>query len=62
MRQHAVSCLNEHQRDVENRGDGESGSEGGRRMAMTMVVITVATMEMTVVMLMRVMRRHVFGS
>jgi len=29
---------------------------------MTMVVITVATMEMTVVMLMRVMRRHVFGS
>jgi hypothetical protein len=58
MRQQAVSRLNDHQRDIENRGDGEGGSERGRRMAMAMVV----TMTMIVVMLMRVMRRHAFDS
>ncbi len=60
MRQHAVNCLNEHQSDIEDSGDGEGGSERGRRMAV--VVVVVVTMMMTVVMLMRVMQRHGFDS
>jgi predicted metalloprotease len=63
MRQQAVSRLNCDQRYIENRSNGESGSERCRRMAMAMVVvIVVVTMMMTVVMLMRVMRRHAFDS
>ena len=62
MRQHAVSRLNCDQSYIENRGNGESGSERGRRVAMAVVVIMVVTMMMTVVMLMRVMRRHAFDS
>ena len=63
MRQHAVSCLNEHERDIKNRGDREGGSERGRCMAMAVVVtMVVVTMMMTVVMVMRVMRRHAFDS
>jgi hypothetical protein len=62
MRQHAVSRLNEHQRDIENRGDSEGGPERSRRMAVAMVVTMMVVMMMTVVMLMRVMQRHGFGS
>ena len=63
MLQHAVSRLNDHQRDIENRGDREGGSERGRRVAMaTVVIMVVVTMMMTVVTLMRVMRRHAFDS
>ncbi|HLN40203.1 MAG TPA: hypothetical protein VK337_20660 [Xanthobacteraceae bacterium] len=56
--------MNDHQRDIESRGEGESGSERGRRMAMAMVVavVMVVTMMMTVVMLLRVVRRHAFDS
>jgi hypothetical protein len=66
--------LNDHQRDIEDRGDGEGGSERGRRMAMVvammvimvvvamMVIMVVVTMMVIVVMLMRVMRRHAFDS
>ena len=63
MRQHAVSRLNCDQRYIENRGNGESGSERCRRMAMAMVVTVVmavmVVMMMTVAMLVRLMRRHV---
>jgi hypothetical protein len=62
MRQHAVSRLNCDQSYIENRGNGESGPERGRRMAVAMVVIMMVAMMMTVVMLMRVMRRHAFDS
>jgi hypothetical protein len=66
MRQHAISRLNCDQRYIENRSNGESGSERCRRMAMAMVVTVVmaamVVMMMTVVMLMRVMRRHAFDS
>jgi hypothetical protein len=56
MRQHAISCLNKHQSDIENCGDREGGSKRGRRMAVAVVVImVVVTMMMTVVMLMGVM-------
>ena len=41
MRQHAVSRLNCDQSYIENRGNGESGAERGRRMAMAMVVTVV---------------------
>ena len=58
MRQHAVSRLNSDQSYIENRSDGEGGSERGRRMAMAMVVTVVVVMMMTVAMLVRPMRRH----
>ena len=62
MRQHAVSRLNCDQSYIENRGNGESGSERCRRMAMAMVVTVVmavmVVMMMTVAMLVRLMRRH----
>ena len=66
MRQHAISRLNCDQRYIENRGNGESGSERCRRMAMAMVVTVVmavmVVMMMTVAMLVRLMRRHAFDS
>ena len=55
MRQHAVSRLNCDQRYIENRGNGESGSERCRRMAMAMVVAVMVVMMMTVAMLVRLM-------
>ena len=62
MRQHAISRLNCDQRYIENRGNGESGSERCRRMAMAMVVTVVmavmVVMMMTVATLVRLMRRH----
>ena len=60
MRQHAVSRLDCDQSYIENRGNGESGPERGRRMTVTMAVIMMVAMMMTVVM--RVMRRHAFDS
>jgi hypothetical protein len=60
MRQHAVSRLDCDQSYIENRCNGESGPERGRRMAVTMAVIMMVAMMMTVVM--RVMRRHAFDS
>ena len=62
MRQHAVGRLNDHQRDIESRGDGEGGSERGRRMAVAMVMAVIMVVTMMMTMLMRVMRRHAFDS
>jgi hypothetical protein len=50
MRQHAVSRLNCDQRYIENRGNGESGSERCRHTAVAMVVTVV--MAVTLVMMM----------
>jgi hypothetical protein len=62
MRQHAVSRLNCDQSYIENRGNGESGPERGRRMAVAVVVMAVmVVMMMTVTMLVRLMRRHVLS-
>jgi hypothetical protein len=59
MRQHAVSRLNCDQRYIENRGNGESGSERCRRMVVAMVLTVVmavmVVMMMTVTMLVRLM-------
>jgi len=59
MRQNAISRLKCDQRYIENRGNGESGSERCRRMAMAMVVTVVmavmVVMMMTVAMLVRLM-------
>src|ERR1700739_2690505 len=64
MRQHAVGRLNCDQSYIENRGNGERGSERGRHMTMAMVVTVVMSlmmvMMMTVAMLVRLMRRHAF--
>src|ERR1700730_1014825 len=60
MRQHAVSRLNCDQRYIENRGNGESGSERCRRMSM--VVAMMVVMMMTVPLLVRLMRRHTLSS
>jgi hypothetical protein len=62
MRQYAISRLNCDQRYIENRGNGESGSERCRRMAMAVVVTVMVVMMMTVAMLVRLMRRHAFDS
>ena len=65
MRQHAVSGLNCDQGYIENRGNGESGSERCRRMAVAMVVtvlMAVMVMMMTVAMLVRLMRRHMLST
>jgi len=62
MRQHAVSRLNCDQRYIENRGNGESGSERCRRMAMAMVMTVMVVMMMTVAMLVRLMRRHMLST
>jgi hypothetical protein len=61
MRQHAISSLNCDQRYIENRGNGESGSERCRRVAMVVTVVMAAmvVMMMTVALLVRLMRRHV---
>ena len=59
MRQHAVSRLDCDQSYIENRGNGESGPERGRRMAVTMMMTVMVVMMMTVAMLVRLMRRHV---
>jgi hypothetical protein len=66
MRQHAVRRLNRDQRYIENRGDGKSGSERCRRMAMAtgvtvvmaVVMAVMVVMMMTVAMFVRLMRRH----
>jgi hypothetical protein len=62
MREHAVHRLNCDQRYIENRGDGKSGSERCRRMAMatgvTVVMAVMVVMMMTVAMFVRLMRRH----
>ena len=62
MRQHAVRRLNCDQRYIENRGNGKSGSERCRRMAMatgvTVVMAVMVVMMMTVAMFVRLMRRH----
>ena len=58
MRQHAISRLDCDQGYIENRGNGESGSERCRRMAVAMVVtvlMAVMVMMMTVAMLVRLM-------
>jgi hypothetical protein len=64
MRQHAVSRLNCDQSYIENRGNGESGSERCRRMAMVvaMMVVMMVVMMMTVILLVRLMRRHMLSS
>jgi hypothetical protein len=64
MRQHAVSRLNCDQGYIENRGNGESGSERCRRMAMvvTVVVAMMVVMMMTVTLLVRLMRRHMLSA
>jgi hypothetical protein len=66
MRQHAISRLDCDQRYIENRGNGESGSERCRRMALAMVVTLVmavtVVMMMTVAMLVRLMRRHMLST
>jgi len=62
MRQYAISRLNCDQRNIENRGNGESGSERCRRMAMTMVVTVMVVTMMTVAMLVRLMRRHMLST
>jgi len=65
MRQHAVGRLNCDQRYIENRSNGESGSERCRRMAVAMVVtvlMAVMVMMMTVAMLVRLMRRHMLST
>jgi hypothetical protein len=68
VRQHAVSRLNCDQRYIENRGNGESGSERCRRMAMVvamvvaMMVAMMVVMMMTVTLLVRLMRRHMLSA
>ena len=47
MRQHAVGRLNCDQGYIENRGNGESGSERCRHMAVAMVVTVMVVMVMT---------------
>jgi hypothetical protein len=66
MRQHAISRLDCDQRYIENRGNGECGSERCRRMAMEMVVTVVMAVmvvgTMTVAMLVRLLRRHMLST
>jgi uncharacterized membrane protein YdfJ with MMPL/SSD domain len=56
--------LNCDQRYIENRGDGKSGSERCRRMAMatgvTVVMAVMVVMMMTVAV--RLMRRHMLST
>src|SRR5580700_1432773 len=56
MRQHAVARLNCDQSYIEDRGNGECGSERGRPVVMALMMV----MMMTVAMLVRLMRRHAF--
>ena len=62
MCQHAISRLNCDQRYIENRGNGESGSERCRRMVVTVLMAVMVVMMMTATMLVRLMRRHMLSA